>query len=33
MPFGCLFHCAAIGVIDLAVQQGGNQRDLCSRPD
>jgi hypothetical protein len=27
MPFGCLLHCAAIGVVGLAKQQGGNQRD------
>jgi hypothetical protein len=27
MPFGCLFYCAAIGMVGLAEQQGGYQRD------
>jgi hypothetical protein len=26
MAFGCLFYCAAIGMVGLAEQQGGNQR-------
>jgi len=27
MPFSCLRHCAAIGVVGLAEQQRRNQRD------
>jgi hypothetical protein len=33
MPFGCLLHCAVIGMVDLVEQQGGNQRDEERQPN
>jgi hypothetical protein len=33
VSFGRLLHCAAIGVVGLAEQQGGNQRDDERQPN
>jgi hypothetical protein len=33
MPFGCIIHCAAIGIVSYAEQQGRNQCDDGRQPN